>query len=72
MPVTTAADDIPKYFVIVFQRKLDLIFQVNPLPRQRFHMKNQSLFSSKEKSKKLKCRLLPFFFFFFFGGGGGA
>ena len=25
-------------------------------------MKNQALFSSKEKSKKLNCRLLQFFF----------
>ena len=28
--------------------------------RQRIHMKNQALFSSKGKSKKLKCRLLQF------------
>ena len=26
------------------------------------HMKNQALFSSKDKSKKLKCRLLQFLF----------
>ena len=30
-PITTAADDIHKYFFIVFQRKLYLMFQVNPL-----------------------------------------
>ena len=30
-PITTAADDIHKYFFIVFQRKSDLMFQVNPL-----------------------------------------
>ena len=30
-PITTAADDIHNYFFIVFQRKLDLMFQVNPL-----------------------------------------
>ena len=30
-PITTAADDIHKYFFIVFQRKQDLMFQVNPL-----------------------------------------
>ena len=30
--------------------------------RQRIHMKNQALFSSKNKSKKLKCRLLQFLF----------
>ena len=31
------------------------MFQVNPL-------KNQALFSSKDKSKKLKCRLLQLLF----------
>ena len=30
--------------------------------RQRIHMKNQALFYSKDKSKKLKCRLLQFLF----------
>ena len=30
-PITTAADDNHKYFFIVFQRKKDLLFQVNPL-----------------------------------------
>ena len=34
------------------------MFQANP----RIHMKNQALFSSKDKSKKLKCRLLQFLF----------
>ena len=29
---------------------------------QRIHMKNQALFSSKDKSKKLKCRLLQLLF----------
>ena len=39
------------------------MFQVNPvLAWQRIHMKNQALFSSKDKSKKLKCRLLQFLF----------
>ena len=28
--------------------------------RQRIHMKHQALFSSKDKSKKLKCHLLQF------------
>ena len=36
------------------------MFQVNLL--QRIHMKNQALFSSKDKSKKLKCCLLQFLF----------
>ena len=46
-------------------------------------MKNQALFSSKDKSKKLKCRLLQFLFGPFWvkdaehlcrrlGGGGGG
>ena len=30
--------------------------------RQRIHMKNQALFFSKDKSKKLKCRLLQYLF----------
>ena len=60
-PIMTGEDDIRKYFLIVFQRKYDLMFQVNPA-RQRIHMKNQALFSSKEKSKKLKCRLLQCLF----------
>ena len=44
------------------------MFQVNPskvnslLARQRIHMKNQVLFSSRDKSKKLECRLLQFLF----------
>ena len=29
--IMTVADDIHKYFFIVFQRKKDLMFQVNPL-----------------------------------------
>ena len=36
------------------------MFQVNP--RQRIHVKNQALFSSKDKSKILKCCLLQFLF----------
>ena len=31
VPITSAADNIHKYFFNVFQRKTDLIFQVNPL-----------------------------------------
>ena len=30
-PIMTAADDSLEYFIIVFQRKLDLIYHVNPL-----------------------------------------
>ena len=57
--MSSAADDIHEYFFIVFQRILDLMFQVNPL---LIYMKNQALFPSKDKSKKLKCRLLQFLF----------
>ena len=35
------------------------MFQVNPL---LIHMKNQASFSSKDKNKKIKCRLLQFLF----------
>ena len=42
------------------------MFQVNPLLSRgliaEIHMKNQDLFSSKDKSKKLKCRQLQFLF----------
>ena len=31
MPITSAADNISKYFIIVFLRKLYFIFPVNPL-----------------------------------------
>ena len=48
-PVMTAADDIHKYFFHCFSEKIR-------------HEKNQALFSSKDKSKKLKCRLLQFLF----------
>ena len=50
-------------FPLFFLEKKDLMFQVNPLlARQKIHMKNQALFSLKDKSKKLKCRLLQFLF----------
>ena len=58
-PITTAADDIHKYFFIVVQRNWDDVSS-DSSARWRIHMKNQALFSSKDKSKKLKCRLLQF------------
>ena len=61
-PVTTAADDIHKYFFIVFQRKRRLDVSSKSSARQRIHRKNQALVSSKDKSIKLKCRLLQFLF----------
>ena len=60
--ITTAADDIHKYVFIVFLEKIRLDVSSESSARQRIHMKNQDLFSSKDKSKKLKCRLLQFSF----------
>ena len=53
-PITTAADDIHKYFFIVFSEKIRLGVSSESSARQRIHMKNQALFSSKDKSKKIK------------------
>ena len=61
-PITTAADDIYKYFFHCFSEKVRLDVSSECSARQRIHMKNQALFSSKDKSKKLKCRLLQFLF----------
>ena len=61
-PIMTAADDIHKYFFIVFHREIRLDVSSESSARQRIHMKNQALFSLKNKSKRLKCRLLQFLF----------
>ena len=47
---------------MLFQRKKRLDVSSESSARQRIHMKNQALFSLKDKSKKLKCRLLQFLF----------
>ena len=44
------------------QEKIRLDVSSESSARQRIHMKNQALFSLKDKSKKLKCRLLQFLF----------
>ena len=62
MPITTAGDDIRKYFFIVFSEKIRLDVSSESSARQRIHMKNQALFSLKDKSRKLKCHLLQFLF----------
>ena len=59
-PITTAADDTHKYFFIAIQRENRLDVSSESSARQRIHMKDQALFSSKDKSKSLKCRLLQF------------
>ena len=62
MPITTAADDIDEYCFHCFSEKIRLDVSSESSARQRNHMKNQVLFSSKGKSKKLKCRLLQVLF----------
>ena len=44
VPIMTAADDSHKYFFIVFQRKYDLMFQVNPLLAEDSHEKSSLTF----------------------------
>ena len=61
-PITTAADDIHKYFFNCFSEKIILDVSNESSAGQRIHMKNQALFSSKDRSKKLKCCLLQFLF----------
>ena len=61
-PITTVADDIQKYFFHCFSEKIRLDISSESSARQRIHMKNQALFSSKDKTEKLKCRLLQFLF----------
>ena len=39
-----------------------MMFQVNPLLKQRIHMKNKPYFLQRIKVKKIKCRLLQFLF----------
>ena len=55
VPIMTAADDIH-----CFSEKIRLDISSESSARQRIHMKNQALFSSKDKSKKIKCCLLQF------------
>ena len=68
VPITTAADDIHKYFFHCVSEKIRLDASSESSARQRIHLKYRALFSSKDKSKKLKCRLLQFFFFWRFKG----
>ena len=53
-PISTAADDIHKYFFIVFAEKIRLDVSGESSARQRIHMKNQALFSSQDKCNKIK------------------
>ena len=57
VPITTAADNFH-----CFAEKIRLDVSSESSARQRIHMKNQALLSSKDKSEKLKSRLLHFLF----------
>ena len=45
-----------------FSEKIRLDVSSESSARPRIHIKHQALFSSKDESKKLKCRLLQFLF----------
>ena len=49
-------------FFLCFSEIIRLDVSSKSSARQRIHMKNQALFSSKDKREKLKCRLLQFLF----------
>ena len=54
-----------RWFINIFhclseKKRLDVSSESSA--RLRIHMKNQALFSSKDKNKKLKSRLLQFLF----------
>ena len=51
-PAMNAADDIDKYFFLCFSEKIRLDVS------SEIHMKNQALFSSKDKSKKITRSIL--------------
>ena len=59
-PITTAADGHLQIFCSCFTYKIRLGVSSESSAGQRIHIKNQALFSSKDKSTKLKCRLLQF------------
>ena len=58
----TVSDNIIKYFFHWFSEKIRLDVSSESSAIQRIHKKNQALLSSKDKSKKLKGRLLQFLF----------
>ena len=58
MNINPYADDFHKYFFNCFSEKMRLEISCESSARQRIHMKDQALFSWKDKSKKLMCHLL--------------
>ena len=61
-PITTAADDILKYFFFIFQRKQVLIFHVNRLLGRRFTWSIKTCFLWKDKKKKIKINVIRYKF----------
>ena len=57
---TTFKDTFFIFFILFFSEKIRFDISCESSVRQRIHMKHQTLFSSKDKSEKLKCRLLHF------------
>ena len=53
-PITTSADDIHKIFLHCFLEKIRLDVSSESSSRQRIHLKNLALFSSKDIGKKIK------------------
>ena len=53
-PITTAADDIHKYFSLFFTENKTYVSSESSA-EQRIHMKNQALFYSKGKIKMLSA-----------------
>ena len=62
--ITTAADDIHKYF---FSEKIRLDISCESSARHKIHMKLQALYSSKNKSKTIKMSSAAIFVWRFKG-----
>ena len=65
--ITNAADDIYKFLFYCFSEKIRLDVLSEASARQRIHMKNQALFSLKDKSKKIKMSSAAIFVWRFKG-----
>ena len=59
-PLTYESSALPTGLCCPASEKIRLDVSSESSARQRIHMKNQALFSSKDKSIKLKCCLLQF------------
>ena len=66
-PIMTAADDIHKYCFYCLSEKIKLDVSREYFARQRIHVKNQALFSSKDKNKKIKMASAAIFVWRFKG-----